>query len=48
MIETYTRKDKFASLEPYCHLAKAQYLNGVLYDFSDWLTARGSDATINT
>jgi hypothetical protein len=42
MIETYTRKAKFASLQPYCHLAKKHsYI-----EVTEWSNGEGFDVSI--
>ena len=42
MIEKYTRKAKFASLEPYCHLSKKHsYI-----EVTEWSNGEGFDVSI--
>ena len=42
MIETYNRKAKFASLNPYCHLAKEHsYI-----EVTEWSNGEGFDVSI--
>jgi len=42
MIETYNRKAKFASLKPYCHLAKKHsYI-----EVTEWSNGEGFDVSI--
>jgi len=42
MIETYIRKAKFASLQPYCHLAKKHsYI-----EVTEWSNGEGFDVSI--
>jgi len=42
MIETYTRKAKFASLKPYCHLAKEHSF----IEVTEWSNGEGFDVSI--
>ena len=42
MIETYTRKAKFANLKPYCHLAKEHSF----IEVTEWSNSEGFDVSI--
>jgi len=42
MIETYTRKAKFANLKPYCHLAKEHSF----IEVTEWSNGEGFDVAI--
>ena len=42
MIETYTRKAKFANLKPYCHLTKEHSF----IEVTEWSNGEGFDVSI--